>query len=626
MNKVFAAIATLLLLLATTAAAQTTTSERFGFRSVNDPAYGAVCGSETTGTTGSDHTAFAAAMSAASSAGGGTVYVPACASGEYYYFSTALSVPSNVTLLCQTGAEFRQPTNAVVTPAVTGGTSLVGFYGVSNAGIDGCRIDSTDVATASNQANPIEIGPATPWTGTRSDGVTVQNTTILANSHSAGPYLIWARLADNVRILNNTLDGGQTSNATSDQNGIEFIAVTNAVARGNTLTNIGNYGLVVAAYGTGTFADYQSENVFFVDNDVNVSKYGIGITPSVDGAANVAYLKNIVVSNNRVKDPWLIGIHVSMGTQPGSLTAMYRNVAITGNVVDASVLTNEPYGMGINFGGTNTTADGFTVTGNTFYGGKGSTSSTQTGLRLTYVKNVTFTGNHWSGGDVTMANAATASQAVPVVVITASSATADVTFIGNYFGQAAGSAVWNGVGGDNYIWVGNTFDGWQATTSAQPPAINMAGGSSNRWIVTGNKFIRGAGAEGYLLQGTIASNDGWIWRDNLMGGTTGFNYQACGLWCGAVGVPAGASGASAGTVADVNSNSHGAFRLEGDAGAYTSVTVTNAQVRPGSRIAVTQIAGSDILAYKVVPGSGSFVLTTTSDPAADMDFFYEIFN
>lgn len=54
-------------------------------------------------------------------------------------------------------------------------------------------------------------------------------------------------------------------------------------------------------------------------------------------------------------------------------------------------------------------------------------------------------------------------------------------------------------------------------------------------------------------------------------------------------------------------------------------TVTNASCKY-CRLTVTQIAGTDILPFTITTANGSFTLTVPSDPAADMDFRYEILN
>lgn len=611
-----------LLLVATAATAQVTTSTRFGFRSVNDPAYGATCGTETTGTTGSDHAAFQGAINDVSTAGGGTVYVPACVPGSHYYFSTGLEVKSNVNLVCQKGAVLKPRGDAVIAyPSGKGNAfAFLGFYGVTNAGIEGCTYDSTGVSTPANQANPIVVAITTPGsgtagTGTRSSNITIKDVTVSTNNHASGPYLFWVREADQVKILNSTWDGNQlTYTASSDQNGIEIIAGTDILVSGNTVRNVGKFGLIVAGYGTGNYVGYESKNVAFVDNTVIGAAWGVGVWPSVDANGNVAFMQNITVRGNRIIDPWLVGIRVIMGTQPASPTAMYRNVVISDNVVDMTELSQGAYGIELHYGGVNTTADGMIVANNAFRGGRGLSLAIGTGMRMVDVKNAQFIGNSWTGGDVAMADPAVAAQAFPIVSMTGT-ASADVTFTGNYFGRAAGSAVWKSTTvADNYVWIGNTFDDWQATTSAQPPAINMAGGTANRWIVVGNKFIRGAGAEGYLLQGTIANNIGWQWRNNLYGGTTGFNRQADGLW----------NGACTTTGTEVNANSHGCAQI--NTGGAGPLTVTNAQIRAQSRIAVTQ-TGGDPVAFRATPQNGSFALTLASNCAtANCTFYYEILN
>lgn len=611
MHKILTAL--VLLLAATAATAQVSTGTRFGFRSATDPAYGAACGTETTGTTGSDHTAFQAALDAANTAGGGTVYVPACSSGSaYYYFSTGISIPSNVKLLCQQGVTFKSPTNAGQThlSGKSDAAAFVGFFGASNAGIEGCTIDQLSVVTASNQSNGIVATTAVPatalvvGTGARSTDITVRGVTVRANSHSAGPYLFWARQADGIKVLDSTFDGNQTTNATSDQAGVELVATTNADISGNSFIDIGNFAIDVAAYGAGTFANYHSRDITIRGNSINVAKYGIGLGATADGAANNAYMQNIVIADNKILDPWLIGIHVRTGTQPGSSTAMYRNIVIADNAVNSSVLTNDPYGMKIDFGGANTTATNFVVEGNTFLGGEGVDATGQTGLRLSHAKNVQFIGNSWAGGSL--------ASAAPIIL--SENAPVDIRFVGNYFGQADSSTI-RFDGGDRWVWTGNTFD--QYSEEAGAAALQNADGAvANGWIVTDNVFVEGTTGGGYVMNGTVAKTSGWLWRDNqareLTGPYTGAR-QANGLWDGTCPT----SGAA------INDNSHGCVKINI---AGTTVTVTNAQVRAGSRIVATQATGTPSV-FTTAAANGSFVLTmAVACAVANCDFYYEIFN
>lgn len=604
MNKVLTTL--VLVLLAGPLAAQVTTSQRFGFRSVNDPAYGAVCG-----TTSDDSAAFQAALDAAETAGGGTVYVPACSGTDYYYFLTNVEIPSNVWLQCQRGAVLKQVAGAAPTYQTTSATGLIGFYGVTNAGIDGCTLDSTDVTNPANQANPVEVRDSTPGTlgsGTRSSFITVQNLTILGQSHSAGPYLIWAREADNVRILNNNIDGGQTTyDATSDQQGIETIAVTKVEVAGNQISNVGRYGILIGSYPTIDQSGYYTHDVVVRDNIISVagggsSNAGAGIgIEAADAGTNAHYISNLTVSGNVIRDPWQIGIRVGISGTVTSGEDMLRNVLISGNAVTMTELSQGPFGMHLQFGSANPDIIGFSVVGNTFHGGSGSANE-QTCMRLQFVKDASFVGNRCDGGD-----AATAS--LYVVLITGSEATSNVSFTGNYFGQSTGSS-WYVGGGDDYTLTGNVFEGWNATTDALP-AINIQA-ATNRWVVTGNKFIKdtaNASNEGYLADGTTSLLVDWTWADNGRAWTPTFARQNDGIWAGTCSTTPG------------NAPQFGCVTIA--VGAATA-TVTNTKVRSGSRIYLNQISG-DPIAAKAAAGSGSFVVTLSGNCAtADCTFNYEV--
>lgn len=602
----------ILTLLATTAAAQVTTSERFGFRSANDPAYsgGITCGTETTTGT-SDHTALQAALAAANTAGGGTVYVPACETGEWYWFSTAITIPSNVTLRCQRGATFKSDTDATPSLAytVTGATGFVGFYGVTNAGIDGCTIDSTSVGTASNQANPIEVRDSTPSTlgsGTRSSFITVQNNSVAADAHAAGPYLIWVREADNVRILNNNVDGQQTTFVTpSDQQGIETIAVTKVEISGNHVQNIGRSGILIGAYSDVDQSGYFTSDVVVSGNIISVSGGGVNgsaiAVEAADAGTNIAYLSNLTVSGNAIRDPWQTGIRVGIG---GTVTAgedMFRSVVISNNTVSMAELSQDPFGLWLQFGSANPDIMGFVVAGNSFHGGSGDANE-QTCIRLQYAKDVQFIGNRCDGGDATTAS-------LYSVFITPSEATSNVSWVGNYFGQSTGSS-WYVGGGDDYTLSGNVFEDFNRTTDSLP-TINVAA-QTNRWVVTGNKFIKdpnNASNEGYLVDGTTSHLADWTWANNSRAWTPSFNRQADGIWDGTCSTTPG------------NAPQFGCVTIA--VGAATA-TVTNTKVRSGSRVYLNQFSG-DPIAAKAAAGSGSFVVTLSGNCAtADCTFYYEV--
>lgn len=597
MNRLLSVL--VLLLLGATAGAQVTTSERFGFRSVNDPEYGAACG-----TTSDDSSAFQAAINAANTAGGGTVYVPACTGANYYYLLTNVEVKSNVHLVCQKGAVLKQPAGAAPTYQTTGATGLVGFYGVNRAGVDGCTLDSTHVSSPSNQANPVEVRDSTPNTlgsGTRSSFITVRNLNIRAQSHSAGPYLIWAREADNVRVLDNDIDGGQTTYAAStDQQGIETIAVTKTEIAGNQISNIGRYGILVGSYSTVDQAGYYTHDVVVRDNLISVVGTGVALE-AADAGTNVAYLSNVLVQGNTIRDPWLLGLRVGIS---GTVTAgekLLRNVSLDGNAISMGELSQNPGGMQIQFGSANPDVVGFSINNNVFNGGKAATNGA-TCMLLQFVKKAGFVGNRCEGGDVTTAS-------TYPLVITPSEATSNLSFVGNYFGAANGSS-WYVGGGDDYALTGNVFEGWNATTDSLP-AISVQG-TANRWNVVGNKFIKdpnNASNEGYLVDGTTSLLVGWTWADNSRSWTPSFNRQADGIWDGTCSTAPG------------NSPQFGCVTI--NTGAATA-TVTNGLVRSGSRVYLNQTTG-DPIAARAAPGSGSFVVTLTGNcTTANCTFNYEV--
>lgn len=594
-----------LMLLSGVASAQVTMSTRFGIRSVNDPAYGAACGTETTGTTGSDSAAFQSAIDAANAAGGGTVYVPACPTGEYYYAAAQIYVKSGVLLSCQPGATIHHREDAAVSHTLSNSTGVVGFYGVSDAGIEGCAIDTSAVSPATNQANPIEVGSATPqsgaaWTGARSDRITIRGVTITTATKTNGPYSIWLHRADNIKVLGNTINGGTTSyTASTDQVGINIVASNHVEVAGNKLNNLGRAGIIVSAYYNANYAGYENTNINIHDNQIDVAKFGIGVFASEDTAANLIYAESVRVSGNHIKDPWLYGLWTGVHDDPASASVLFRNISFDGNVITMTDLTQNPYGMDFAWL-ANASASGFTVANNLFYGGKGADANAQTGLRLTYANNISFVGNSWRGGD-------TSTQARVVWVVSA--ATSKLLFSGNYFGQSNGSS-WAVGAGDDYVLSGNVFEGWNAVTDAEP-AINVASATA-RWTVVGNHFIKdpnNASNEGYLVDGTTSNLVGWTWNGNGRGWAQSFARQADGIWAGTCSTTPG------------NTPQFGCVTIATGAAA---ATVTHPWARTGTPVKIVQTSGDPVPA-RVSTSSGTFTVTLASNcTTADCTFYYDL--
>ena len=615
MNKLL--MATIILLATGSVALAATTSERFGFRSVNDPAYGAVCG-----TTSDDSGAFQDALDAAETDGGGTVYVPACATGEYYYFLAQIYVPSNVTLLCQEGAVLKPNTADLLTHTLTNSTGQIGFYGVTNAGIENCAIDSTAVVDVADQANPIEIGSATPatgaaWGGDRSDGITVKNVKFFTNTKVsvAGPYNVWVHRANNVKVIGSSFEGGVTSyTSTSDQVGVNIVASNNVEVSGNRCTNMGNTCWLVSAYSSATYANYENKNVSIHDNYSSVSQYGARVGASKDTSTNINYAENIIIAKNAINDPWLTGIYSGVATDASSATAMFRSMVIDSNVVNMSVVSSNPHGIGFGWL-ANSRGSGVVVSNNSFRGGKGSASGSATCIRLSYANNITFTGNECIGGDLS-----TAAEVV-VLVNDASGSNNTLRFIGNTFGQAYANSFFIGAANDVLL-SGNTFVDYAAVTTTAAPLAVLA--TTARWTVTGNSFKATSGSTSSGCSGTVTNATYWLWRDNNNLTPSSGTNAGC-MWTGTLGAASSPSGASAGSVAVVNYGNMGGGTFTGN-GTYDSVTVVSG-FKNNTRYIVQQTAG-DILPFKVVGGSGCCFTITWSAPITNtvvQSFIWEAF-
>lgn len=617
----------LLLLAAFPALGQVDITSRTGVRNVI--AYGAACG-----TTSNDSTAFQSALTAAGNAGGGTVLVPACTGSNYYYFTAQILIPSNVTLECQAGAVLRTATDSG-SITYTKGTGLVGFYGVSNAGLKNCFVDTYtgSATTPANQPNPIEVGTATPTpgtgTGTRSSNITIEGNTVWSRSFAAaGKYIIWLRRSDNVKVLRNTLDGWATTDlgSGSDTQGVECYGCTNLEVAYNEIRNIGRWGIYVGVLNGSTEpAGGGTDGANIHHNYIEVAKAGI-VVAATKGTDDVATpLKNTQVHANIIKWPWDYGIALQTVTGPTAATVMWDNVSISGNTVESATTgAGTPFCLFVFSQNANTLSRATLVSHNTCLGGKGQQASVPwdpTGMLLTFAHGVTFESNVWEGADTVTA--------APLIQVEGGSS--DLWFVTNRFGATGGHAfATNGsITNTRLHFISNLFDGYGATAGVQAQAFQLGSSTINDgWVIQGNTFKRNTtGTEGYIFNGsTIANNTNFVYRGNQVLHTvgTGRQYETVGLWGGTYMVPTGPSGTNAGTVANVNGLNFGGFNIPGGS-SYTSVTITNPHVNVNSQIAVQQVGGNTV-STSLALLNGSFVVGFQPALTTSSNFRYEILN
>jgi len=189
----------LALLFAGQAFGQVTTSERFGFRSATDPAYGATCGGSN-----NDSIGINAAIVAANAVGGGTVMLPACAAG--YDIASHVNLLSNVTLDCNY-ATLRAGNSVTI---ANGLFALVSSQGARNHTLRNCVID---VSNNTWDGNGVAFGPTTPTAevthpmqGDTITGTGIPASTLIGNANPEAPFAV--TLTDSTGALVNASASG----------------------------------------------------------------------------------------------------------------------------------------------------------------------------------------------------------------------------------------------------------------------------------------------------------------------------------------------------------------------------------------------------------------------------------
>jgi parallel beta-helix repeat protein len=281
------------------------------------------------------------AISAAAAAGGGTVQLET----GIYQICQPVVLASNVHLRGRgIGATVLQTLGGPPTgPLGVFGASIVGA-GIANASVVGLTLDQR---TSGRVANGIAIVPGNAdFSGTVSNNILIERNQVLGAPVDGGhQYMIWNMRGQNVKIVNNWVDGGFTAEpSVALQEGIEVFGGYDVLVEGNTVRGIGgtclNFGSAIGVPNTHTVGLSIRNNYAFQ------CKVGINI-----GGADQANLNaHSIVAGNIIIYAWTTGISVYAG--PGQSE---RDLQIRGNTI-----------RGVGPGGASAVCDGillFAVSG-----------------------------------------------------------------------------------------------------------------------------------------------------------------------------------------------------------------------------------------------------------------------
>lgn len=258
-----------------------------------------------------DLAAIQAALDAASAAGGGTVYLPA----GVYLCSGVLSVPSYVHL---TGAGFasiiRNPAGSLPGKTIS---SITVYASIAMIGAIGAKVSrlTVDHATNLSHANGIQIGEF--GAAVVSTDCIVEECQLLGfEDHQ---YLIYNKLADRTRILNNRCIG-HSSVSSEDTAGVEVFGGVGVEVAGNDILNC-SPGIVVKSETGITGSDLRAIDVH--DNRIEGALNGLQVV-----GINGFTLIDINVHHNVITGVTNRGLFVSIES---GCTA--ENVLVNGNIV-----------------------------------------------------------------------------------------------------------------------------------------------------------------------------------------------------------------------------------------------------------------------------------------------------
>jgi Protein of unknown function (DUF2793)/Pectate lyase superfamily protein len=261
-----------------------------------------------------DTVAIQAALDAVGTAGGGTVHMPA----GVYKTTDVLLLPSNVHLSGAGQATIiRNPAGALPSKAV-GGTTVNAT--IASVGTVGARVSrlTIDHATHGTHTNGIQFGEAGATSRT-SDAVAEHCQLLGADAHQ---YLLYVKLADRCKILNNRVVGKAAGVPTADVAGVEIFGADSCEVAGNSIKNCAE-GIIVKT--ELLVAQSYCRNIDVHDNVVESCLNGI----SVSGTAGTGNeMVNIDIHDNAVSGCTNRGVTIGI-----SALGVAKNLSLNSNVV-----------------------------------------------------------------------------------------------------------------------------------------------------------------------------------------------------------------------------------------------------------------------------------------------------
>ncbi len=277
------------------------------------------------------------ALDSASAAGGGTVYL----APGVYCIDEPLIVGSSVYLVgAGIGSTILRGKAGSYTGKIVNGAGVwatVAAVAADGASIRGLTVDH---ATNGTYDNGIALLPdGSGFSGTPCTRCVIEDVQVLgsANLHT---YQIWNLRGQDIKILNNWVDGGvATYTPGSSQEGIESFGGTGVLISGNTIRNVGDAGLNLGS--AGVVQDSGITGVVAVDNYISHCNIGVNVGAAYDSTVGSQEAVNTHIKDNVIRNTWTSGIYATTPSQSAN-----RDLQITGNTV-SGVGTATTSGFGI---------------------------------------------------------------------------------------------------------------------------------------------------------------------------------------------------------------------------------------------------------------------------------------
>jgi parallel beta-helix repeat protein len=301
-----------------------------------------------------DTAAIQSALDTIDAAGGGVLFIPR----GTYRITNSVHIGSNTTVRgAGIGATVLRGAAGSYAGQTVNGTTLAATLGAvaeSRITVEHLTIDHQ---TNDTIANGVAFIAGTSFTGTVCTDCTVRHCEIL--SHPDHEYALWSMRGQQIRFVNNRVDGGCTSHGVEvlDGEGISLFGSEDVLIANNIVTRCENDGINVAA--SVDYPDASNTNVTIIGNVISGCRDGINLGTSYDATNGAQNLINILVSGNVVNDSYAYGIYA---WTPVAGSA-FRNVLIENNAVNGG-----PYGIYVQGIDTDTSHRGVAVRGNTLYG------------------------------------------------------------------------------------------------------------------------------------------------------------------------------------------------------------------------------------------------------------------